>query len=195
MRKFVKYQPRKINIITTQHGIEHRVGESAQCAVRGDAAYIDIRAIGSQPIGKLGGAWLTKIATIGNAAHKQKTPHLRIDGEFRRGEYVPDYVGPLKVGIAAIAAIVRQAELGGSEATYLTEGDQPGAQTSGGVGIFQQFLDIHAPGQQVHLATHRLQVVARARASGHRDNQRQAHYKHDESHAAQDNTLPARDRC
>ena len=96
------------------HGVEHGVVEMPQRRVRRHAVDAHVESAAPQTFGEAAGPPLDEVAAIRDAADDRVAPLLRVDRELGRRDHVPHHVGPAHIGVAAIAAVVRQTQVAAS---------------------------------------------------------------------------------
>jgi len=102
---------------------------------------------------------LAEVAAINDAARDRKTPALRLHRKFLGREHVPHDIRPPEVRIAAIALVVRQAELPRRKVTRRRDVFEPTAQLRRRRGTIDHTLNRLTFRQDLHLAGESLQVV------------------------------------
>ena len=134
--------------------------EVTECRVRSHAADRGIRAMQAQFACVALRTALAEVAAIHHAAGDRETPASRLDGEFIGREYIPDDERPTDIGIAAIAAIVRQAEFARGEVARGGDILEPRAQHRCGLRTGNHLRDGLPLRQQLHLPVGCLHQVA-----------------------------------
>ena len=123
MRQFMEQQPGEFPIRQANERVQNRVGCEPQRRIRRDSTNMHFPPLGGEAIGKLLRLRLIVIASVTNTAHDGEAPGIELQGQLRRGKHVPDGIRPLQIGITAIAAVIGQPEIAGSErANFLDQG-------------------------------------------------------------------------
>ena len=116
VRQLVEQQAHKVALGPGDKGGEQRVAARpvhiAQRGIRGHAIHLHFQPLGGQLrcLGLRGS--LGKVAPVANATRHREAPGVQREGVRRRGHHVPDGGGAFEVRIAAVAGVVRQAQLG-----------------------------------------------------------------------------------
>src|SRR5690606_20168048 len=105
-------------------------------------------------------AALVEVTAIDDAARDREAPALRLDGEFLRREYVPHDERTLEVGVAAIAAVVRQPQLARGELACRRDVFQSRAQLGRRARLGDDARDVLPLRDDLHLPGEGLQVIA-----------------------------------
>src|ERR1700722_8470171 len=107
----MKYYRGKFHVVPTHYGIEHGVIEMAQRGIGRNSADGDIETLGPQSGGKATRPLFFEVAAIRDTADYGIAPLLRVDGKFRSSDHIPHHIGAAHVRVAAVAAVVRQAQI------------------------------------------------------------------------------------
>ena len=157
---------RQVRLRLEDEGIEDRVFEPAQRAVRHHAADINVVAFLLQPSGIAARAGLHKEAPILQAADNGIPPRLRLQRKLRRGFDVPHHVRAVHIHIPLVMPIHGELQVGGGESAQAQDKLQLGFQPLGCLRVSQQLLDLLLVGDDLVLAFDGLAVIAERLAAG-----------------------------
>ena len=115
MRQLVEDKPCQFGFGIVDESVEQWIVEPSQRRIGRDAADMNVVTIPAQGLGVGFGVVLGEIAAVTDTACHRKAPLLRLDGERRGGEHRPYRVRTLDIGVVAVGAIGRQAEVGAGE--------------------------------------------------------------------------------
>ena len=99
MRQLVEYDAGDLELAEAEKGIEQRIVEVAEGGIGGNAPDKGVCARLPQFVGVEFGVLLVIVTTIADTTDDQQTPLLRLYGELRRREDVPDNIGASQVGV------------------------------------------------------------------------------------------------
>ena len=167
MRELVENDRRQLDVVPADHGIEDGIVEVAQGRIGGHPGDAHVEPLALQGIAEGSSAPLDEVAAIRDATDDGIAPFLRLDGEFRSRDDVPDHVGPAHIGISAVAAVVRQVQVAAGELANLRDRLELLAHVGGRARIGDDPRDRAALGHERELALRALQQVAAVQ--GHAD--------------------------
>ena len=137
-------------------------------------------------------------AAVADAAGERKALLLRLDRELGRGEHVPDHVGPVELGVGAVAARcpAARARLRG-ELADAARGLAGAAQRRGGGRVGEPVLDRPRRAITLQVAADRLRVVGERLAAATSEQRERAERAATscESSRRRGSARPARPRC
>lgn len=122
--EFVKQQLGEIDIVRVDKGVEDGVVEPTQGGIGGDAAGVDVVAIGAEFFSEFEGVRLLKIAAVVEFSDEWVAPCFRFEGKLFRGMENPDDVVAPEIGIATVAAVARKVEVLGGELADVLDGGE-----------------------------------------------------------------------
>src|SRR5688572_27420397 len=122
MRKLMEDELRDAVIRVMDEGVQHRIGEPAQCGIGGHTTDVNVAAFGRQGRGEALGFLAGKISAVAHAPGDGKAPALRSHGKLWRRKHVPYHERTLEVSVPRVTTVVRQPEFLAGEAADLQHG-------------------------------------------------------------------------
>ena len=163
-------QPHGGRLTAGHQGVEQWVAADpvgpAQGAVSRHTVHTGLQPLRAQHASLGLGGLAVEIAAVAHTAHHRIAPGVQLQAERRRGHHVPHHRVAAQVGMAGVAGVVGQGQVGDGEAARLLGHLQTLLQGGRGAGIGQPVADGAGAAHQVHMAAHRLGVVAQAAATG-----------------------------
>ena len=172
VREFVKQEARKLAFGIMDKSTEDRVVEPSQGRVSRHAADIYIVAALAQHGTRGVGIGLAEVAAIADAAGNGKAGGDRHDRKLRRGEYIPKRVAPPQIGVAPVAAVVRQRELATGELAYAQHRAQLGLERGRQIVAAQFLVYGRGAAQQIQMPEHGLGIITQRGAAAEQGRKR-----------------------
>ncbi len=160
----MEQQAHELALGPADEGVQERVATGpvhvAQRGVGGHAIDLHLQALLRQPRGLGTRVGLVEVAPVADAARDRKAPGVQGERIGRRRDHVPHGGRALEVRIAAVASVVGQAQFRHCEGAGALGQLQALAQRDRNVGARDPVLQRLGRVHQLHMAAHRLPVVA-----------------------------------
>ena len=152
--------------------VEQRVAAGpvhpTQRGVRGHAVHTGFQPLGLELRGFLPRLPLVEIAPVTDAPQHRKAPGLGCERKLGRGHHIPHHGAALQIGIAPVAGVVRQTQLGCRKAADALRQRQPLLQGHRCLQVGQPHVHRFRSVHQLQMPADRLPVVARIGAATQR---------------------------
>lgn len=173
VRRLMDQQFGQFRLRPIDEGAKQRIVEPAERGVGGDPTNEGLQALAGQALGGAAGGILGEVAAIGGAASERMAPLASHQGEWRRGDDIPQHMAALKIGEAPVAVPCVQAHLRFSKPKNLPSPPQPSFERRRGRRVRQQRIDRLRRPHDLPMPAHRLGVVAEVAAASQRHRQQQ----------------------